>query len=263
MIIVLASVQALVSPSVLLPTPDLSCATRCREPPLMQNWAIDWLAQSSPDKDKSKTKSKSTARQAAKAERDARSQRLAAEARAAAQSQITASIVAELDTTPEDEVATSAVLRIALSAAKAAAEAAEVSAAATAQCQAAVAQEAKLAASAAAALSAVSAHLADAQELEEVLLLEVRTARKFLLRGRGLMDDFRRGSPARQKSLVRGVMDNFVAVQEAIVAAEAVDATTDQVLAEARRVAEELASCRTQMLSLSLVENAGERKGAR
>ena len=118
-----------------------------------------------------------------------------------------------------------------------------------------------MAASAAAALSAVSTHLAKVQELEEVLLLDMRTAYKFLRRGRGLMHDFRTGSPARQTSLVRGCMDNFVAVQEAIVAAHAAGATSDEVLAEAREVAEELANCRTKMLSMSPSED-GREEGA-
>ena len=102
--------------------------------------------------------------------------------------------------------------------------------------------------------------MAEVKELEEVLLLEMRTAYKFLERGRGLMHDFRTGSPSRQKSLVRGAMDNFVAMQEAIVAAQAVGATSEDVLAQAKEVAEQLASCRTQMLALSPTEE-DERDG--
>lgn len=212
-------------------------------------WA-DWLIKSGTDY---QDIGKMNAREAARAEREARSSYLAAKARAGAYSRIADDLTVELEHEAQDQVR-SAFLREALKATKASAKAAKASATAAAAYKMAVAEEVKIDALMAAALSAVSTHASHSQELEEVLLLEIRTSNKFLRRGRGLMEDFRTGSAARRKSLLRGTMDNFVAVQQAIVAADAAAATSEEVLEEAREVVEELASCRSHMLSLELDE---------
>ena len=236
----------------LQPTAGRHRMLRHETPRMLSNWAVDWILQPASDDDKS---GKENAREAARAEREGRSSWLAAEARAQSHSKIADEVGLDLQAVEgHQDQAKSTMLHTALQATKAAAKAAEASAAAAEAYQIAVANEAKLAASAAAALSAVSAHAADVQEIEEVLLLEMRQCDKFLRRGRGLMQDFKTGSPARQKSLVRGAMDNFVAVQEAIVAAEAVGATSAEKLAEAKEMAEELATARSRMLSLSPVD---------
>ena len=119
-----------------------------------------------------------------------------------------------------------------------------------ARCSTAIAKEARLAASAVAALSAMAASEANGREIEEVLMLEMKTASKYLWRGEGLLHAFEHASPAQRKSLIRGAMDNYVAVEAAIVAAEAADATTPQVLEEARSIADELTKVRSEMLQM-------------
>ena len=81
-------------------------------------------------------------------------------------------------------------------------------------------------------------------------MLEMKTASKYLWRGEGLLHAFEHASPAQRKSLIRGAMDNYVAVEAAIVAAEAADATTPQVLEEARSIADELTKVRSEMLQM-------------
>ena len=189
---------------------------------------------------------KATARDAAQAEREAGKVAREALNRAVKCAKVTSAV--RLATTEASSYKAALTARAA-GAFEAATEAAEDSAAAAAY-KAAASKEAKLAASAAAALSAMAANLANGKEIEEVLMLEMKTARKFLWRDRGLLHAFEHASPKQRKSLVRGTMDNFVAVEAAIVAAEAADATTPEILEEAKDVADELTKARSQMLQV-------------
>lgn len=121
-------------------------------------------------------------------------------------------------------------------------------ASAAAAFEAELAQEAALAARALAALRAAERQQLVLQDLEDELLVEIKTAGRFLWRGQGLLDDFRKSSPGRRKNLLRGVMDNYVSVHEALVNAEAAGATTQAVLDEANEIADQLAEAREEMM---------------
>jgi len=187
------------------------------------------------------------AREAGSVERDAAQISTAAvdrAARAAKTASLARRAAAEADPA---EAAMLARVACAFEATAAAAE--ESAAAAVAYCSAAT-KEARLAASAAAASRAMDQTREDGKAIEDVLLIEIKTAQRYLYRGKGLVHDFEHASARRRTSLIRGTMDNFVAVKAAAAAAEAADATTSQVLREANDIADALMMARDRLIQL-------------